>query len=397
MQDQGYTRPKVLVLLPVKNDAFKFVSTILSLIPPKAKQQVLNLKRFETEFAPGEDAGVDPTKPEDYRDLFAGNTDDAFRLGIGFNKKAVKLFTDFYASDIIVASPLGLRMIIGTEGDAERDFDFMSSIEILLMDRAEVFGMQNWEHMKVILSVLNCKPYELRETDFSRVRPWVLDGHAKYFRQNIIFSSFTTADLNALFNRHCTNSLGRVKLRPQYSGTLQAVLRQVKQVFQRVPTTSMTTMFDDRFDFFVEHVQPHLKEEEPTLLFIPSYFDYVRVRKHLKQQEIDFVSCADYTKTSMVSRARSDFFHRHKKLLLLTERFHFFRRYKIRGIYKLIFYGLPENALFYSEFCNFIHEGDHKMSLALYTKYDALTLERIVGSERSMKMLSSQNSVHLFC
>lgn len=50
--------------------------------------------------------------PADHVDMFKGNVDDNFRVGVKVTKKAVKWFAGFYQCDLIIASPLGLRMII---------------------------------------------------------------------------------------------------------------------------------------------------------------------------------------------------------------------------------------------------------------------------------------------
>lgn len=72
-------------------------------------------------------------------------------LGLAVLQKSIRLYAPFYSSDIIIASPLGLRTVIGAEGEQKRDYDFLSSIEILIMDEADIYLMQNWEHVLVIL------------------------------------------------------------------------------------------------------------------------------------------------------------------------------------------------------------------------------------------------------
>lgn len=94
----------------------------------------------------------------------------------------LQLYTDFYSSDIIVTSPLGLRMIVGAEGEEDRDYDFLASIEILVLDQTDVFLMQNWDHLLHVLEHFHLQPKKTHGTDFSRVRSWAVNGWAKYYR-----------------------------------------------------------------------------------------------------------------------------------------------------------------------------------------------------------------------
>ena len=72
---------------------------------------------------------------------------------------AVRLFSEFYQSDIIVASPLAVATLLGeppAEGEAGAPSDFLSSIEVAVVLRADVLSMQNWAHVKLGARQLHC-------------------------------------------------------------------------------------------------------------------------------------------------------------------------------------------------------------------------------------------------
>lgn len=83
-----------------------------------------------------------------------------------------------------------------------------------------------------------------------------------------------------------------------------------------------------RFQFFLEKVLPQYRDAamSHTLIYIPSYFDYIRLRNYMKKEEMNFASICEYSSKSEVSRARHFFQKGDKHFVLFTERFHFYKR-----------------------------------------------------------------------
>ncbi|XP_076015503.1 U3 small nucleolar RNA-associated protein 25 homolog [Genypterus blacodes] len=404
-RDQGLTRPKVLILVPFRGVALRVVQTFISLLDNKGRKVVVsNKKRFKDEF--GEEADEKPPnlqRPDDYHAIFSGNVDDHFRIGVSIVRSSVRLYAPFYSSDIIIASPLGLRTVLGAEGENKRDFDFLSSIELLVVDQADVFLMQNWEHVLHVMQHMNLQPLDAHGVDFSRVRMWNLNNWSRHYRQTLVFSSIQEPQINNLLSKHCANYRGQVatKNMPK-TGSICQVLVQLPHVFQRLSSDSFMD-HDSRFDFFIDKVLPQYRDSvmSHTLIYIPSYFDYVRLRNYMKKEEMNFVSVCEYSSKSEVSRARHFFQKGDKQFLLFTERFHFYKRYTIKGIQNLIFYGLPTYAHFYSEVCNMLAAGGRGEEAswtctALYSRYDAHKLASIAGGQRAGQMLHSNKAAHLF-
>ncbi|KAH6918000.1 digestive organ expansion factor [Coprinopsis sp. MPI-PUGE-AT-0042] len=398
MQDQGFTRPSVLILLPFRNSAMDWFHAITS-HTPSPEYQIENQARFMSEY--GLPAGTtdrltsaDPgTYPVEHVETFKGNVDDNFRIGVKMTRKSVKMFTEFYGCDLIIASPLGLRRSI----EKEKNADYLSSIEVMVVDQLDSLTMQNWEHVKFVMSHLNKLPKESHDTDFSRIKPWYLDGLATYLRQTILISSFDTSEIRALYNTDLKNVAGKLRTEKRWSPI--PVPDGLLHAFERFECSSPQDESEKRFEHFTKQLMPSVMksavQSTNTVVFIPSSFDFIQVQNWFrKHSSVSFAVLSEYSTNADISRARLAFFKGEKQFLLISERFHFYKRYKIRGIRNLVFYGPPEHPQYFTEFLSYPFLDDEVETSdvtcrVMFSKYDWFRLERIAGTDAAAGFIKS--------
>jgi U3 small nucleolar RNA-associated protein 25 len=135
----------------------------------------------------------------------------------------------------------------------------------------------------------------------------------------------------------------------------------------------------------------------------------MRTEKH---KQFNYLTLNEYSTKKQILLARNIFYHREVRFLLMTERFHFYHRYRIKGIRHVLFYDLPSYGHFYPEIVHFLtlpHVEDKKKQIttsnqtnepstctALYAKEDALKLAYILGQNAVTDLLNSEKNTHLF-
>ncbi len=204
-------------------------------------------------------------------------------------------------------------------------------------------------------------------------------------------------------------------LQPAYAGVIGQLGVRAKQTFSRLESPTVAADPDARFAYFTKAIVPSLAKRGAhdsggTLVFIPSYLDFVRVRNYFATTgaavaNVSFGTISEYADVPEASRARSHFVTGRHRVLLYTERAHHFRRYQLKGVQRVIMYGLPENPLFYKEIAgDYLARSEHDSTLepgqgtvrVMFSKYDLLKLERVVGSQRVGRMMRERSDTFVF-
>lgn len=67
------------------------------------------------------------------------------------------------------------------------------------------------------MSYMNKLPKESHDTDFSRIKPWYLDGHAAYLRQSVLMTAYETPETRSLFNSNLKNVAGKIRTERKFT------------------------------------------------------------------------------------------------------------------------------------------------------------------------------------
>eukprot|EP00796_Vickermania_ingenoplastis_P000253 gene253-127_t len=404
LRDRGFSKTRLLVMLPMRHHAYQYVHTLAEILGVDVNA-CPKLGTFQQDFTEVEEA-VDPTfrrRPRDYQREFEGNIDDSFCVGIKLEPHRFSVYAHPLNSDIIFCSPLGLRRRMEKNGDA---LVSLSSIEVCVVDYAHVLLQQNWTHVAVVLEeLLNQRPLDTTRglSDLRRTYAWALENRSASHRQTIVSSDISAA---AMLNtvRAMPNAWGRVALYPKHQpGVLTQVKVPVQQHFLRFIPSSIASNDNDRFEYFTQQVFPtrlnSLAERDVRMIvYVPSYFDFVRLRTFLHREYREtYAALSEYSSIKQQRKALGQFSDLERPVLLVTERFYYFKRYFVNMSEVVVFYSPPLLPQFYTSFVNrLVPNSPNAFAMTIFSRYDVHELVRIVGTDKAQQLLQRDANVYSF-
>ncbi|CAE8606945.1 unnamed protein product, partial [Polarella glacialis] len=155
--------------------------------------------------------------------------------------------------------------------------------------------------------------------------------------------------------------------------------------------TSIADQSDQLFETFqTRYWKPLGSTLDRLMVVVSTYYNFLRLRRFFREEGTPFCSVFEYSSNQALSHARRQFYHGERRLMLVTERFLWYRRYRLKGADSVLFYGTPETPEIYEEVLGATRVPSQCNSMCLFTKYDGFALERVVGNERAKKMLVSE-------
>ena len=385
VRDQGFTRPRILILTATKSLAREFIDSMLSFCGP-VLESVRGRERFNAQFEKAESVITDSRS-----EFFAGDTEDNFTLGVAVTKKSMKLGATPLESDLLICSPLALKM---TE-----NLDFLSSLEIVVIDRADYLRMQNWDHVVDVLGKANKQPTDLHGVDISRLRLSTVEGLNRNLRQTILTTDTMHSDSFSVFtdrwdkNGQVGNFRGFARLSRKRTSEVTRVREELqvhRQVFMAAGQSK--DVANPLLYSFKEKFWKDVGRELSRLAIVcANYFDYLELKKFFKDETEASVACiSEFTDQRRLTGSREMFASGDKSVLLLTERLLWYKPLKLKGVQHVVFYGCPSYPQHYFNMLSRMVEPARANSVVIFTASDALALEALLGSDSVARVLPPQ-------
>jgi len=97
----------------------------------------------------------------------------------------------------------------------------------------------------------------------------------------------------------------------------------------------------------------------------------------------------EFTSNKNLSLRRLEFQKAEHTVAIITERFVWYRRYRIKGARHIVFYGPPSERAVFPEILGAVQRPSSCTCTCFYTKADMFALERVVGLQRAKKLLAA--------
>ncbi|OHS95474.1 hypothetical protein TRFO_38426 [Tritrichomonas foetus] len=391
-KDSNFTPSVILVLCPHKLQAYQFITDVIKCLPDKVtvkneegneEEQQFQIENFDklAEYT------VDKisehylrTRAADWLETFGGNSDSDFKTGIRFFHNKVSLFQGIAKSQLVIASPLALSLF--------EEKNFLSSIEILVLDSIDVLTMQHSDRLAQIILQLNTLPKTVDQTDWSRLRPYCANNNHRKMRQNIGYGAILSPEI---FNQYqkFENIRGQLIIRPLiYPRALQS--GEFERTYKKMNSGSIDKIGEAIYKTFKEKLFPLIKQwrsedenvAKRTIIYFVSSFRFFQARKMLEDDLVNYLELSDESTKQDSSNMKKAFRSDPNAVLLLTERHYFYFRPKLEAG-RVIFMQPPSYPHFATELAG-------KCDATIYfTEFDELALERVAGSEFSPKVIAN--------
>jgi hypothetical protein len=394
-------------------------------------EEVGNLENFDEEFKDQDVRNEHAKNWEDWRrELFKGHYDDAnyddFIIGVSFTHGKMRIQFPKTASalcavDVVIGSPLALSRVAANDRKALRlkekqleeeenseetkeepqlpIMDFLSAIEILVIDRVDALAMQNLENCRDIVQAVNAQAVACISADINRIEEKFHSPQtAKAQRQTVLLAGSTRS-------AHFASSFGLrskfVEISEPYAGiALKKALKQKikQQFFIRVPIDNEAERQQKLLNHFKQLFWKEVGNEiKQLVIVVADSHDLAPLQEFFEDEGLVDCFLTELTLSDIAGKRRKQmkqtlraFREGEIRTIVVTQRLLWYQRIRITGAKHVLFLGCPTTDSIYADVLADVVDPYRCTSTCLFTANEKLALERIVGSDNLSKLVSDQ-------